>query len=447
MAILQVVLYVLLAAASLAVVVIVLSLFVGGRRARRIFDAFRRWVRRGPRWLTNALRVGGDTFVPGWRTAAGDERSMWQFDARLRSARGMQRPSVVMVGGVYVDISLKPVDVDHLSSVEFANLNEIQTTCGGSAIWVGRYLYKVYKLRSALVSSTGASDPASRQLRSRLKAERWIRKRKMLKVKFHQCGQSVHLIQSDGRFHTTFTHQGALRSLRWKAVHQRVRKLTDRGGLLYISGYFRTGLWLDFEESLKNLSPKILVCVDHGRFLEHDANPAAAELTRAFARDYVDVYLCSFRELCQLASLRGTVSIGKGAGQIDIDNIDSEERVLNTLRTLATVRWLPKITVVRSDVDKHRVTAYIILDGEILVESQDRAPFMVDEPGPRNAFNAGLIYSLVRGDRDEDLRDSLHHAAREALTAWLSASQPQKEPVIVAQRKPDARQPDRVAAD
>ena len=373
--------------------------------------------------MKDALRRGGDALLPDWRTRVGDLRSAWQFSARLDAVRAMHQPTIVMVGGVYIDISLKPVEVEKLYSVEFANLKEIRMTCGGSAIWVGRYLHDVYGVRSDLVSSTGASDPASRQLRIELRAEPWTRKVRLLTVAHHQCGQSVHLVQGSGRFHTTFTHQGALRRLCWKPVEHWVKRMTDRGGVLYISGYFRTGLDLDFEETLRRLSPKILVCVDHGRFSASDyTRQAADELVKVFSASLVDVYICSFKELCELAKMQGTVPPTKEPGRFDPNAIGSEKEALQAIRFMATMQWLPKVTVVRSDVDELQVSAYVVVDGQIIEEHKPRSGPMVDEPGPRNAFNAGLLHSLARGDRGADLHTTLRRAAQEALDAWLKAA-------------------------
>lgn len=415
-------------------VVFLVSALAGNHQGQQVFDRIRRRVRQGPVWMRNALRRSGDTLVPDWRTRVGDLRSAWRFSARLDSVRAMHQPTIVMVGGVYIDISLKPVDVEHLQSVEFANLKEIRMTCGGSAIWVGRFLHKSCGLRSDLVSSIGASDLASRQLRSALRAERWTRRVRLMTNEHHQCGQSVHLVQGSGRFHTTFTHPGALRNLHWRPIYPQVKRMTDRGGILYISGYFRTGLYLEFEETLKHLSPKIVVCVDHGRFRENDARTAAAELARVFAGNLVDVYICSFQELCQLAGMQGTLPPANGAGPFDPDAVDREEQVLEAVRVMATMQWLPKVTVVRSDVDERQLSAYVVVDGQIIDEHVDRSTRLTNEPGPRNAFNAGLIQSLARGERGADLHETLRRAAKEALAAWLEAAGNRAAPVTTTPR-------------
>jgi hypothetical protein len=86
----------------------------------------------------------------------------------------------------------------------------------------------------------------------------------------------------------------------------------------------------------------------------------------------------------------------------------------------ATVGWLPPITVVRTDNSAGEVAAHVLVaNRRITVQRTAPRTRVRNEPGPKNAFNAGLINSLAHGDPRRDLESIAREAATAALDAWL----------------------------
>ena len=131
----------------------------------------------------------------------------------------------------------------------------------------------------------------------------------------------------------------------------------------------------EFGISLRRLSAKLLVCMDHGRFRPDDNHRAAQALKRTFIEGLIDVYLCSVSELRQYIGLFGVVADGA------------------TTEAEATEQWakshvLPRITVVRSDRRSTDATAFVLIEGSFsIVTVKHRAAPSGNHPGPTNAFN------------------------------------------------------------
>jgi sugar/nucleoside kinase (ribokinase family) len=174
--------------------------------------------------------------------------------------------------------------------------------------------------------------------------------------------------------------------------------------VLYISGYFRTNLGLNLARTLLGLSPKLLICVDHGRF-RGGVNPnAEAALTDAFARGLIDVYICTMDELRELMRTTGKV-------------VDDRSDPIRALEALA--KFLPPITVVRSNTSDPTANAYVLYGGKAShIEGQTGRNPRHDSLGIKNAFNAAFVYALATGSPELGLAQIVEASAKHALDAW-----------------------------
>jgi hypothetical protein len=185
-------------------------------------------------------------------------------------------------------------------------------------------------------------------------------------------------------------------------------KKTSRGGVLHISGYFRTGLHRELCHALENLSPNLLVCVDHGRFLPEDHKSAANALLEAFNRRLIDLYICTFPELCRLMATA------------DVE-ADAEATQEETLQKFAASGKLPRVTVVRGHAASEATSAHIVLDNELLpaVAVTPGLPPTRDMPGRNNAFNAAVMHYLTEGLTGAPIAESISIVVRQALESWI----------------------------
>jgi sugar/nucleoside kinase (ribokinase family) len=357
-------------------------------------------------YLQKALRQSADVLYPTWRSRAGFSRAGYGTEWRIQELRKLKRRRFVIVGGIYLDIALTPIDVNQLEDQEFNDLDTIRMDCGGSACYVGRYLFVHHRQRSDLFSRLGSGDRISATLLALLRHESWINKLELTSTTDAQSGVSVHLLQRDRAFHTTFTHMGSLASLEWRPILEKLLRKTKAGGVLYISGYFRTNLCLDLSQTLRQLSPKLLICVDHGRFRAGVNQNAEMALVNAFRENLVDVYICTFDEIRELMLSTGLM-------------VDDALSPKDALEIFAHQRALPPITVVRSNAVDRSNAAFVLFDGTATeVEGLAyRRPFEA-QVGPKNAFNAAFVYALSHSPREFSLRDTVDYAMKRALDAW-----------------------------
>jgi hypothetical protein len=205
---------------------------------------------------------------------------------------------------------------------------------------------------------------------------------------------------------TTFTYKGALASLDWGPVLERLVKKTRRGGLLHISGYFRTGLHEELSWSLSQLSPNLIVCIDHGKFEPEDNRAAASALLTAFAERAIDIYICTFFELQGLMALVGL-------------EVDKRTAVDDALKFYHERTELPRVTVVRCEPSGEEANAYVMIDGDVVpVTSHTGRTRYTNEPGVSNAFNAGFAYNLCEGDPSLTLNKVVVGAVEAGLETW-----------------------------
>jgi hypothetical protein len=383
-----------------------------GRYRARITPPLRRLALRLPRRVKPVLIRIAYAVYPTWRSySPRGERSISSLDRRVQILSSRPRLPTVLVGGAYLDVHLRPVERETLinpAAKEYANLGEVRTTAGGSAFFVGQYLYDVSGRKSFFFSRVGKGDFFSRHLKRTIQDSQWIRGDNISVSRSSQCAVSIHLLSPDGAPLPTYTHRGALLDLTWRRILKDVQHCFRRGGgVLYISGYFRTALDIDLAESVSSVSPDVLVIVDHGRFKKEDCRPALRSLVDSFQSGMVDIYVCTYTELLEYAA---------GAG-VDVTIVDGN--YAEAVRQILRAGILPRVTVVRGDArPHHQATALVAMDGDVreLTEGpQDWVPR--GEPGGRSAFTAGLISNLYAG-RGRNISEVVELAAREGLRAW-----------------------------
>lgn len=244
-----------------------------------------------------------------WRELTGESVPL----AEKLSALGHRRRDApaVCLGAVYMDLELRPVDIDELSARRQEEWTNVKSSLriGGSAWYVYHYLDKL-KCKTRLATKIGDESEeffAEHHIEDLRKALT----RSVLKpsqtgkgVNKNHTAMTVHLIQCRGNrpiATTMLTDTGVLESLRWDddEIWKRVGTL-DHGGLLYLSGYFKTALHWDLQQKLKDLGRrKVIVCLDHGRFKPKIVGPKRIDSLRESLK-YVDVYFCTTREMIAL---------------------------------------------------------------------------------------------------------------------------------------------------
>ena len=332
--------------------------------------------------------------------------------ARKLQALAKQRtPRIVLIGGVYLDLILYPIDTVQLDHREWANLEGIKMQLGGSAYYMGKYLYEQYQQESELVTIVGSTgDPLSAEAARLLEGEGWVRNDVIIDRTGSGTAVSVHLVQRSEEFTTIFTHRGALDHLSWEDI-SRASSAVSQGepAVLYISAYFRSNLQFGLVERLRTHSKRHVIVLDHGRVNPETDHPqAAVAVKEAFKRGYVDIYVCTFG---QLWALDKSPAIA--------EPIPVEMRTHEFFLDLTARLSLPPVTVIRGADWPGEGTAYLLLDGELHVVSDvgERTGVPIGGVGPKNAFNASFLMSLI----ETGLRpDTVVDAVRAGLSAWIS---------------------------
>jgi hypothetical protein len=371
-----------------------------------------------PRPISNAVRRSADRVYPSWRYESGESRGQLSLEWRMEQVRKLRKNRFFILGPTYLDIFLTPISVLTLTATEISDLEPVRLDCGGSATYFGRYLFRTYGQRSELFTRISIKDDVGRELQSILRDEQWISRLEATRVNDVQGAISVHLLQRSEKFHTTFTHRGAASTLSWQPQLKVIRKRTKRGGLLYISGYFRTNLSQGLCFSLRQLHPKLIVFLDHGKFRVDEHAAAVPDLVEAFTSNLIDVYICTFAELCLITETMGSP-------------VGAHKTVESALEKLAAESFLPRVTIIRDDFSSDGATAYLVLDRSVHVVSMSveelrgpsRNPNLVgskDAPGARNAFSAGLAHSLSTEGEGLSLEVAAIRAVKAGLKIWIA---------------------------
>lgn len=376
--------------------------------SRPLFQIFTWSVRKFPERFRPALREGADKIAPTWRKVGGISRP--PLESRLRGVRDARKPTFALIGGIYYDISLHPVDLDNMVVGEYSDLDMIRIDIGGSAAWVGHYLRDLMnsRLKVYLFSRLG-DDATSKDLRRRLRKEEWIKKFYQVSATHSQCGTSFNLQERGYQQHATFTHRGSLASFDWRQFIDKLHRKVKRAGVIYISGYFRTNLYQDLAASLETLPAKTIVCIDHGRFQRSDFQRAGAALAQAFSSGLIDVYLCSYTEFLNFASSCLSPIIPGPP-------IESIEEALDLCHKF---QLLPPVTVVLGEPYADCAVARLAYNGHIkLAKVGELSPG--SRLGAQDAFNAGFIYELGCGSPHSNIDVALDEAVVRGLQAWTA---------------------------
>ncbi len=261
---------------------------------------------------------------------------------KLRHIKTIPDFPVVLLGSTYVDLIVDPVSTKNLEKKEWGDISNLKFHLGGSAYWVGHYLWKFFRKKSAIFSAMGKSDdPLTRYFAELIEKEskEWLIDN-FEKSDIQPSGVTVHLIQERNIFTTMFTAPGALKNFCFvPRITSSINNILKDGGVLYISGYFKTSLSAGLKDFLQNLPrEKVLVCVDHGLLNTGlDSGTAAARLKEVFNLGLVDIYICTFDEITDLYGLRK-------ANHTSI-NVKSERDFSKYLSPI--IGELPLITIIR----------------------------------------------------------------------------------------------------
>ena len=328
--------------------------------------------------------------------------------------RGRQLP-IVLLGGVYLDFHIRPVATTVLTGDEYAHLQPISTELGGSAVQVGQDLKKIYGKTSHLVSVISGieGDLLARQCKEFLEKEDWIIKPGFVRKGTLPPATTVILHQSTHSFNTMFTHTGVLAELTWEMANDSVQQALDSGGILYISAFFKSKLWLNLHENLRMLGSSIVV-IDHGRLMPgFDSQPAILTLADAFQRKLIDVYICTSRELWDLMSV------------IDGVQWEPQDDTKSALETIAQRDILPNVTFVRtrrvhSDIQSETYEAYCIIGKKVVPLRSGAAsgnPVAAVRPGAvvKNIFNAAVLRAIAVGPWEGNLEKRFIEVGQSAL--------------------------------
>ncbi|TDO26140.1 sugar/nucleoside kinase (ribokinase family) [Kribbella sp. VKM Ac-2527] len=368
----------------------------------------KRIAQKAPKRFHPFLKDSVSLVNPDWHLAT-STRTKNGAASRVAQLRALSNPKIFLVGSTYLDLTLSPVTVNSLEEQEYSDLDRVTPDCGGSAVYVGRHLWKKFGQRSYLFTQIGEGDGLSKELQSQLKREPWLREKTVIMAKGQQSGLSVILMQKESSFYTTFTHKGALADFSWDPILRKIQRKTGNGGLLYVSGYFRTNLCENLNRAIRSISPLVVTCVDHGRSQPSDNVKAARALRDAFSTGLVDIYICTLSELRQFAA----------ALSVDIPEGCTREECLE--RAVAG-GILPKATVVRREFDGVSLQADTVIDAKITsvtVDLSDVQPGAL--PGRKSAFNAGLIYYIANGISHGDFAAAVNEATRNALLTWANS--------------------------
>lgn len=372
----------------------------------------------------NPLRTGAvwlaDFAWPDWRTYGGGSRRdrVGTVGRLLHVRRGRGWPPVLLFGATYLDVSVGPIRMRRLRAGEISSLDAVSIELGGSGPYLGKHLHQFYDVRSRLYTRIGGSDPLSGQLRQLLKEQRWRRGWPLGKYahlsKGEQCGVSVHLQQNEDVFHSTFTHTGALGSLTWNQHLFAIQKASRRGGILYVSGFFRTNLQAHLCSSLRKLSPKLLIVFDHGRFEPQHSERGVTTLSNAFSQGLIDVYVCTFSELEDLC---------QGMNLIEDDEHLRPKELVERVST--NHRLFPRLVLVRGNSLDEHTDAYALWDGVAIQASVEarRSSATGDRPGEKTAFTAGFLASIADAkDAGGNVVHVITDALDDAVARWADGS-------------------------
>jgi len=331
---------------------------------------------------------------------------------KLDILHGLSNCPFALVGSVYLDVILRPINTTKLGKDEWSSVGPIECALGGSSLWVSRYLWRLYKKKSYLFSIKGkGNDPFTKEFAKLIAHERhsWLRNRLISGPRNSRTAVTAHLVQPNDEFTTMFTHRGVLVGFGWSDIQKQLDKTLAPGGVLYLSGYMKTFLYNGLQANLEMLLHNTLICVDHGRLVPGRFTDAGQALRSAFRQGLVDVYFCTYKELLDLC-------------RPSDERLPYPDDAKAALEELVGYGMLPIITVVRDNDFPGETKAYAIIEESVHpLKGKGGQSLLRDSVGPKNAFNAAMMYHLIRGAREDSLEELVIKAGKEALKSWYYA--------------------------
>lgn len=327
----------------------------------------------------------------------------------------------VLAGSTYLDVKLDSVPTTQLEENEWGNMGPLQFHLGGSAYWFGYYLWKLHQCKSHLFSARSIIDDPLASWYQRLIDEdtnQWLIGH-FEESKNETIGVTVILVQAGNAFTTMFTSPGVLKQFCFSSVQDDLYKTLSSGGVLYISGYFKTSFCKDIKRFLRGIvnRDKVLICIDHGRLIGgHDPGDAVVKLQEVIQLDLIDIYICTFKELWSLYHYNTNQPM---------PTPQSKRELQRCLKEIATTNVLPPITIIRDSNMPDGTPAYVHLSGGADV---DWKAFNIPTPigshktiGAHNSFNAEFLYQLITSftyKNKKDLDLIMKNSIVSALDAW-----------------------------
>lgn len=377
------------------------------------------WVAREvPIPMRSRLSKFFDTIYPSWRTAYGQSRARFSLEWRLLNGRPLSgSPFFHILGPTYLDVTLSPIGDVELRSTEVSNLDALKVEAGGSAIYIGRYLYLLFGKYSSLYTRLGTNDQFRKELKALISKQRWWKHFERTTDPGAQSAASIHLMQRDHTFFTTFTHRGAALSLKWTPYLKLLKRRGKRGGCLIVTGFFRTNLKESLCDSLAQMPPRMLVVLDSGMFRPAEFPVGVREkLLDALGGNLIDIYICTYEELTAVMEAGNCV-------------LPADTRPEAALARYQADGMLPRITVIRHGISHEGAAAYLAVDGcvEKVTVGPDQLPKDVafnlgrgsQQPGARGALTAGIAHGIAAASRDGEVIAISRHAVEIGLREWL----------------------------
>jgi hypothetical protein len=357
------------------------------------------------------LDKSGKSLVQGNESASVND----ELISKLLEIKRLNSCPYALVGSTYIDVTLSPINTQVLERSEWSNIGPLKFHLGGSAYWVGFFLWKLHNIKSYLFSSKGThSDPLTKEFDRLLQKEPWLID-KFCTYKDLPSPVTVHLIQDKNLFETMFTSANALHNLSFMSISNDLNEVLADGGVLYISGYFKTNLSNDLDDVLKQLrsDKNTLVCIDHGLLMADEMVGPARKLKAAFEGGLVDIYFCTLDEIWDLFNAGSKNTISK-------PNNDND--VISILETLPHDLG-PYITVLR-DIRLPYNKVFTKVRGSTWNSIKGTNSFIVkNRIGIKNAFNAEFIYSLIHNvEENKDLNDFIEYISMKSFNTWLTRS-------------------------
>lgn len=352
--------------------------------------------------------------IPSWRSSGlGRDRTPRELEERLAATSAKKKIDFCALGGVYLDLLLRPVTTTSRGHILPSEINELDLRLGGSAIYVAKFMQdRSSRYRVRLVSMIGKDRAWASEIKSQMRHPALPRTR--LVKSPSQSGTAIHLLDNSDSRIATLNHAGALKNLTWSSALKHVQRALRHGsGVLYISSVFRTTLHSGIVDGIRGLSPSVLVVVDHGRLLPADSRAVTDDIERAFRQGYIDVYIATYDELISLAELR-LPSL--------LEEIDPRAEHRHVIEAIARSNILPRVTVIRGEVHDNRLVAVTVIDGFVDVMQYDGDRFISrNRIGSKSSFNAAFIDNLVgRDSRGSSLPVRVKEATLAGLAVWAA---------------------------